>query len=139
MALNLIDSFQEWLQKEEARNRIRKQIREITTKINAAAAVKVSLINMDTLITNTRNKWDKRLSAFLSSVMSPVVVTDKFEGDSADAISANLPTPIEMMSHTSTQAGGVQTEIAEQLSKLGEYIGKLEDEKAIKEAELAAI
>lgn len=104
---------------------IDEQIRKIRVKVDAARNIKTSLSNADSSITNELTKWTTQYSNFQADTMSSVVVTDKFEGETADKISEKLPTPIETMDGTKTSAEGVQTAIGEQISKLDTYIANL--------------
>ena len=114
-------------------------ILRIQVLINAARTVQRKLQNINNQITNSLNAWTSSLSAFQSSVMAPVVVTDKFEGHSAQIISAKLPDPIAKMDSSKSSAEGVQGEIGVQIEKLEIYISEKESEIAALRAQLAAI
>ncbi len=114
-------------------------IRRIQVLINAARTVQRKLQNINNQITNSLNAWTSSLSAFQSSVMAPVVVTDKFEGHSAQIISAKLPDPIAKMDSSKSSAEGVQGEIGVQIEKLEIYISEKESEIAALRAQIAAI
>ncbi|MBD5395737.1 MAG: hypothetical protein HDR71_16075 [Lachnospiraceae bacterium] len=118
---------------------IREAIKRVQEKIDAAREVKIALNNINRQIADAVNRWARTLASFQSSVMAPVVVTDRFEGDAAERISIRLPQPIAEMESTRASAQGVQGEISTQLAKLDLYINKLEDEKDKLLAELAAI
>ena len=118
---------------------IAKQIGELRIKISNARIVKTNLKNCDTAINNTLMQWTSRYSAFQSSSMSEVVVTDKFEGESAEKIQAALPTAIQEMDTTQQSAESVRSEIGEQLSKLDEYITMLEEKIAALRSEMASL
>ena len=114
-------------------------IHGIQVMINAARAVQRKLQNINNQISNSLNVWTSSLSAFQSSVMAPVVVTDKFEGNSAQTISAKLPDPIAEMDSSKSSAEGVQGEIGVQIEKLEIYISEKETKIAELRAQLAAI
>lgn len=118
---------------------IREAIKRVQAKIDAARDVKTALNNINRQIADAVNRWANKLASFQSSVMAPVMVTDKFEGEAAERISIRLPQPIAEMENTRASAQGVQGEISVQLTKLDLYIAKLEDEKDKLIAELAAI
>ena len=118
---------------------IREAIKRVQEKIDAAREVKIALNNINRQIADAVNRWARTLASFQSSVMAPVVVTDRFEGDAAERISIRLPQPIAEMESTRASAQGVQGEISTQLAKLDLYLNKLEDEKDKLLAELAAI
>ena len=118
---------------------IREAIKRVQEKIDAARKVKIALNNINRQIADAVNRWARTLASFQSSVMAPVVVTDRFEGDAAERISIRLPQPIAEMESTRASAQAVQGEISTQLAKLDLYINKLEDEKDKLLAELAAI
>lgn len=115
------------------------QIGELRVKISKARIVKTNLKNCDTAISNTLMHWTSRYSAFQSSPMAEVVVTDKFEGQSAEKIRAGLPKAIQAMDDTQQSAGDVQNEIAEQITKLDEYITLLEEKIAALMSEMASL
>lgn len=118
---------------------IMKQIGEIRIKISNARTVKINLKNSDTAINNTLMRWTSRYNAFQSSPMSEVVVTDKFEGESAEKIRTRLPDATQAMADTQASTENVQGEISVQITKLDEYIAKLEEEISALMASLAAI
>lgn len=68
-----------------------------------------------------------------------VVVVDRYEGESAETIRNKLPDIIEKMQNTNAEATGVQGEIAEQISRLDEYIEKLEVKIGELRQQLAAL
>lgn len=111
----------------------------IQVLIDTARKAQTRLERINNQITNSLNAWTRALSTFQSSVMAPVIVTDKFEGSSAQAISAGLPDPIAEMDRSKSSAEGVQGEIGVQISKLEIYISKKEQEIAELRAQLAAI
>lgn len=118
---------------------IMKQIGELRDKIRDARTVKTSLKNSDTAISNTLMRWTSRYNAFQSSPMSEVVVTDKFEGESAEKIRTRLPEAIQAMAVTQSSTENVRGEISVQITKLDEYIAELEEKIAALMASLAAI
>lgn len=114
-------------------------IQRIQGLINAARKSQTRLKSINHQITNSLNVWTSALSAFQSSVMAPVIVPDRFEGSSAQAISAGLPEPITEMDSSKASAEGVQGEVEVQLSKLEIYISVKELEIAELRAQLAVI
>lgn len=118
---------------------IMKQIGELRDKIRDARTVKTNLKNSDTAISNTLMRWTSRYNAFQSSPMSEVVVTDKFEGESAEKIRTRLPEAIQAMAVTQSSTENVRGEISVQITKLDEYIAELEEKIAALMASLAAI
>lgn len=122
-----------------ARMALMREIQGIQVLINAARSAQEKLNNINDQITNSLNTWTSALSAFQSSKMAPVIVTDKFEGSSAQAISAKLPDPIAKMDKSKASAEEVQGEIGVQLSKLEIYISEKEIKVAELRAQLAAI
>lgn len=118
---------------------IMEKIRELRVKIAHARTVKVNLKNADTEISNALTQWTNRYAAFLSNIMSDIVVADKFEGDSAEKIRTRLPDAINKMTSIQSATESVQSEVSVQITKLDEYIGKLQDEIAALQAELWAV
>lgn len=118
---------------------IMEKIRELRVKIAHARTVKVNLKNADTEISNALTRWTNRYAAFLSNIMSDIVVADKFEGDSAEKIRTRLPDAINKMTFIQSATESVQSEVSVQITKLDEYIGKLQDEIAALQAELWAV
>lgn len=121
------------------RRELQAAIQKIQSEIIAVQAIKTILTAINVHIVESLNRWGNQLSTFQASVMANVVVTDKFEGESATKISTKLPEPIDKMIETQTAALSVQDNIAEQISKLEIYIEKLEVEKGALEAELASL
>ena len=115
------------------------KIREYRAKIAEARRIKTNMNKIDRDITNTIKRWTRQYASFQSSVMAPVVVTNKFEGDTAEKISAKLPEPIEKMDQIQSATENVQTEITVQIIKLEAYIKKLEAKIAALQAEMAGI
>ena len=66
-------------------------------------------------------------------------MVDRYEGESAETIRNKLPDIIEKMQNTNAEATGVQGEIAEQISRLDEYIEKLEVKIGELRQQLAAL
>lgn len=118
---------------------IRRKIAELRAKIDKARTVKTNLRNSDTAISNALMQWTSRYAAFQSSPMSEVVVTDKFEGVSAEKIQARLPVAIEEMTKTQASSENVRGEISIQIMKLDEYIAKLLEEISALMSQLAAV
>lgn len=114
-------------------------IAKVQGLINEAERVKNRIDQINLQITNSLNLWANALSAFESSVMAPVVVTDKFEGESAEKISIKLPEPITQMETTKASAEGVQGEVEVQITMLDTYIAEKETELDELRAQLAAI
>ncbi len=127
------------LRRAARRRALQAAIGRICQQINAAKAVKAALNGISAQIAASVCKWQGKLAAFQASAMASVVVTDKFEGETAKKIAAKIPEPIKEMEATEKAAGEVQTEIAEQISKLDKYIENLESKKAALEAELASV
>ena len=120
-------------------NEIMKQVGELREKVSKARVVKTRLKNSDTVINNTLMQWTSRYRAFQASPMSEVVVTDKFEGESAEAIRSKLPDTVQLMNDTQASTEGVQGEIAVQITKLDEYMERLEMKISALMGELAAL
>lgn len=118
---------------------IMKQVGELRDKIRDVRIVKTELKNSDTAISNTLMQWTSRYNAFQSSPMSEVVVTDKFEGVSAEKIKTRLPEAIQAMDQTQASTENVRGEISIQITKIDEYIEKLEEEIAALLSSLAAL
>lgn len=118
---------------------IRKEIQKLKDKMRKAKEVKQKIKRVQSQIDNDISKWDRSLGAFESSPMAPVKVTDKFEGDSAEIISAKIPEPIEEMQKTASGAQEVQGEVDVQIEKLDAYIELLEQKIEALYAQLAAI
>lgn len=114
-------------------------IAKVQGLIREAERVKNLIDQINLQITNSLNIWTNALSAFESSVMAPVVVTDKFEGESAEKISIRLPEPVTQMESTKASAEGVQGEIAVQITLLDTYIAEKETELDGLWAQYAAI
>ena len=98
---------------------------------------KISKMNQE--ITFSCDNWNSGLASFESGEMSVVVVVDRYEGESAETIRNKLPDIIEKMQNTNAEATGVQGEIAEQISRLDEYIEKLEVKIGELRQQLAAL
>lgn len=118
---------------------IMEKIRELRVKIAHARTVKTNLKSADTGISNALMRWTSRYAAFQSGVMSQIVVTDKFEGDSAEKIRMRFPDAVNKMTSMCSAAENVQGEVSVQITKLDEYIGKLQDEIAALQSELWAV
>lgn len=115
------------------------QIGILRVKISKARTAKTNIKNSDTALSNALMQWTSRYNAFQSSPMSEVVVTDKFEGVSAEKIRARLPEAIQQMTATQASTESVQGEISVQITKLDEYIAMLEEEIAALMSEMAAL
>lgn len=125
---------------EAARKReILEKIRKIRMKITAANRVKNSLSTANSSISSEISNWNTKYSNFQADTMSAVVVTDKFEGDTAEKIKEKLPDSIDAMTDTKTSAEGVQSEIGEQISRLDTYIANLTAEISALEGGYAAV
>lgn len=118
---------------------IMEKIRELRTKIAHARRVKSDLKNADNGIGNAVTRWTGRYAAFQSNIMSEIVVADKFEGESAEKIRMRLPDAINRMTVTISATESVRSEVSVQITKLDEYIGKLQDEIAALQSELWAV
>ena len=127
------------IEKIAARNAIKVMINGVQKEIDDARDSKAELNKINTEISNLLEDWASKLQVFEASEMASVVVKDKFEGESADKISVRLPEPIAEMENTKATACTVQSEIAEQVSKLNIYISELQEKKAALYAQLAAI
>lgn len=112
------------------RKAIMEKVKKLRKKISDAREIKTELKNSDTEINNTLMRWTSRYNAFQSSPMSEVVVTDKFEGVSAEKIKTRLPEAIQAMDQTQASTESVRGEISVQITKIDEYIAKLEEEIA---------
>lgn len=115
------------------------QVGILRTKISNARSIKSDLESSGREIDIALTLWTNRYAAFQSSSMSEVVVTDKFEGESAEKIQARLPDAIEKMINTQSRTENVQGEISEQMTKLDEYIAELEEKISALLSGLAAI
>ncbi len=115
------------------------QIGIYRVKITIARELKNDLTSSDTAINNALTQWSNRYNAFQASSMSEVVVTDKFEGESAEKIQTRLPDGIQKMTETQSSAESVQGEIGMQQTKLDEYIAELEEKISALLSELASV
>ena len=115
------------------------QVGIFRVKITIARELKNDLTSSDTAINNALTQWSNRYTAFQASSMSEVVVTDKFEGESAEKIQTRLPDGIQQMTETQSSASDVQTEISTQQQKLDEYIAELEEKISALLSELASV
>lgn len=115
------------------------KIQNLRNKVNEANRIKTQLNSVNNQVTNSLESWNRQYSAFRSSEMSAVIVTDKFEGESAEKIALKLSEPIEEMENTVTSSKGVQGEVGVQVTKLDTYIRNLEGEISALQAQLAAI
>lgn len=115
------------------------QVAILREKISKAREVKNDLTSSDRALNSALMQWTNRYAAFQASSMSEVVVTDKFEGESAEKIQARLPDAIQKMADTQSSTESVQGEISVQMTKLDEYIAKLEEQISALLSGLAAI
>ncbi len=115
------------------------EISRLQGLVDQANRAKSGLNRVNMQISNSLSLWVIVLSAFQASVMAPVVVADRFEGESAEKISTRLPEPIAQMESTKAAAQGVQGEIAGQLAKLEIYIAEKGAEIDELRARLAAL
>lgn len=118
---------------------IMEQVGKLRDKISVAREVKTDLSNSDKAINDALKQWTNRYNAFQASSMSEVVVTDKFEGESAEKIQTRLPDGIQKMTETQSSANSVQDEISKQQTKLDEYITRLEQKISMLLSELASV
>lgn len=115
------------------------QVAILREKISVAREVKNDLTSSNTAIDRALTQWTNRYAAFQASSMSEVVVTDKFEGESAEKIQTRLPDAIQKMTETQSSANSVQGEISTQQTKLDEYITRLEEKISMLLSELASV
>ncbi len=129
----------EMLRRMEKQREIMQKIAELTAKVNVARESRIELSRINQEITFSCENWNSGLASFESGEMSVVVVVDRYEGESAETIRNKLPDIIEKMQNTNVEATGVQGEIAEQISRLDEYIEKLEVKIGELRQQLAAL
>ncbi len=129
----------EMLRRMEKQREIMQKIAELTAKVNVARESRIELSRINQEITFSCENWNSGLASFESGEMSVVVVVDRYEGESAETIRNKLPDIIEKMQNTNAEATGVQGEIAEQISRLDEYIEKLEVKIGELRQQLAAL
>ncbi len=129
----------EMLRRMEKQREIMQKIAELTAKVNVARESRIELSKINQEITFSCENWNSGLASFESGEMSVVVVVDRYEGESAETIRNKLPDIIEKMQNTNAEATGVQGEIAEQISRLDEYIEKLEVKIGELRQQLAAL
>lgn len=129
----------EMLRRMEKQREIMQKIAELTAKVNVARESRIELSRINQEITFSCENWNGGLASFESGEMSVVVVVDRYEGESAETIRNKLPDIIEKMQNTNAEATGVQGEIAEQISRLDEYIEKLEMKIGELRQQLAAL
>lgn len=129
----------EMLRRMEKQREIMQKIAELTAKVNVARESRIELSKINQEITFSCENWNSGLASFESGEMSVVVVVDRYEGESAETIRNKLPNIIEKMQNTNAEATGVQGEIAEQISRLDEYIEKLEVKIGELRQQLAAL
>lgn len=118
---------------------ITRQINELHGSIAKTRKVRNDLSNSNAAIGNELRQWTDRYNVFRSSPMSEVVVTDKYEGESAEKIKMRLPDMLQIMEKTKLSAEGVQREIGVQISRLDTYIAAQEAKIAALRRELAAL
>ena len=129
----------EMLRRMEKQREIMQKIAELTAKVNVARESRIELSKINQEITLSCENWNSGLASFESGEMSVVGVVDRYEGESAETIRNKLPDIIEKMQNTNAEATGVQGEIAEQISRLDEYIEKLEVKIGELRQQLAAL
>ena len=129
----------EMLRRMEKQREIMQKIAELTAKVNVARESRIELSKINQEITFSCENWNSGLASFESGEMSVVVVVDRYEGESAETIRNKLPDIIEKMQNTNAEATGVQGEIADQISRLDEYIEKLEVKIGELRQQLAAL
>ena len=129
----------EMLRRMEKQREIMQKIAELTAKVNVARESRIELSKINQEISFSCENWNSGLASFESGEMSVVVVVDRYEGESAETIRNKLPDIIEKMQNTNAEATGVQGEIAEQISRLDEYIEKLEVKIGELRQQLAAL
>ena len=129
----------EMLRRMEKQREIMQKIAELTAKVNVARESRIELSRINQEITFSCENWNSGLASFESGEMSVAVVVDRYEGESAETIRNKLPDIIEKMQNTNAEATGVQGEIAEQISRLDEYIEKLEVKIGELRQQLAAL
>ena len=129
----------EMLRRMEKQREIMQKIAELTAKVNVARESRIELSKINQEITFSCENWNSGLASFESGEMSVVVVVDRYEGERAETIRNKLPDIIEKMQNSNAEATGVQGEIAEQISRLDEYIEKLEVKIGELRQQLAAL
>ena len=129
----------EMLRRMEKQREIMQKIAELTAKVNVARESRIELSKINQEITFSCENWNSGLASFESGEMSVVVVVDRYEGESAETIRNKLPDIIEKMQNTNAEATGIQGEIAEQISRLDEYIEKMEVKIGELRQQLAAL
>ena len=121
------------------RRRLKAAIKKVEQQIKQAEGVQKRLKRADDKIDVSLERWERRLFVFHAGEMAPGVVTDRFEGESAEKIKARLPEPLEEMDADKSSAQCVQREISIQIRKLDTYISKKKRELASLRAQLAAL
>lgn len=123
-----MNSLSEMLIRLELRRVIQGKIDELQKLVDEANDCKDELSDIDEDIGASCEDWKTELSNFEASEMSEIVVINKYEGTSAEAILGKLPAAINEMQNTSSEAAAIQGEIATQLEKLDKYIEPLEEQ-----------
>lgn len=118
---------------------IRGKIRAVQEQINQARESMNDLKTINANVSNILDIWPNSLGVFHACAMAPIIVEDKFEGETAEKISTRLPVAIDEMKNTRISTKGVQMEVENQIKKLENYITELEEEKSALYAQLAAI
>ncbi|TCL60979.1 hypothetical protein EDD76_10176 [Kineothrix alysoides] len=116
-------------EREERRARIRSQISNLNAKISSVRSLVSSFTSANAELAACQSDWGSAYSAYQGNQMaSDVFVTDKFEGDTAEKLSADIPEVLKNMTHTRVIVGNVRASISNQIQKLQMYISKLESQ-----------
>lgn len=126
--------------REARRNEIRREISRVARKISEARDVVEGLNGCLRSIQQEIDNWNNAYNAFKSvPINSEVFVTDVFEGNTAEALSSEVPGTAGRMDSTCGQMEALCGHISNQIARINEYIDRLSARIHELHIELAAV
>lgn len=124
-----------------------RQRREILSKIADLNRKKKSVLLTKEYIETCRlymnaamERWESDYAAYREAELAPAIkVTDSFEGLAAEQLALDFPVTVGEIRDIATEVSGVIGAIADQLTKIDEYVEKLNAQIEELYAELAAL
>lgn len=135
-----MDGFLEELEKRKKRRELRKKIQKLEKEITSLNEAKESYSSHKTTINQNLETWESKCELYNNVELTPdIEVKDMFEGFVAEQFAVDLPEKYERIQSAADKMKIIAEGISDQISKIEEYVTELEQQKALLEAELAAI
>lgn len=127
-------------ERERRRKHLQNQINDWNGKLSKATPLRDALIKERDNLGSYLSEWEAQKNKCDGNLLlSEIVITNRFEGESADEIKKDFTASVEEMNTTYLKTGRLRDSVSLQITRLNQYISSINEKISSLTRELNAI